>query len=259
MRNILIMLTVFLFSVSPLFAEKTVVQILSEFDKALSIPAIQGSFKVKLISKKGDVREIEARAYQKYNGKTQIDRLFVFDFPPRVRGTGLLVNSFTDGRENNMWIYLPTVKRVKRIALESSGGGYFMGSDFTYRDLINNDIKDMSFEMLESKTVNGIDSYVIKAMGKTPEIRQDLGYSYIISYYNKTNSVLHRREYYDFGNQLLKIYEVGAFYVSGVYHYPTKITMTNVQTEHKSVIEVTQVSTTDIPDSHFTTRYLRDN
>lgn len=239
--------------------KKSVEQILGEFDTALSIPTIQGTFSVKLISKNGDVREIKAHAYQKFVGKSQINRLFLFDFPPRVRGTGLLLHSYYDGRDNNMWIYLPTVKRVKRIALESSGGGYFMGSDFTYRDLINNDNNNLKFELLEEKTVNDVESYVVKAQGKSDEICQDLGYSYFISYYTKENSILHRREYFDFNQKLLKVYEVQDFYVSGKYHYPTKILMTNVQTEHKSVIEVTDVSIEEIPDSSFTVRSLQNN
>lgn len=259
MRRKHILLIVLILLVSPVFADKPIEQILSEFDRALSIPSIQGTFTVKLISKNGDVRENEARAYQKLVSATQNNRLFVFDFPPRVRGTALLLHSYFDGRPNNMWIYLPAIRRVKRIALESSGGGYFMGSDFTYRDLINNDASEMEFEKLDDKVMNGVDSYLIKSWGNTPEIRQELGYSFIVSYYNKENSVLFRREYYDFNDELLKVYEVGDFYISGPYHYPTKITMTNVQTDHKSVIEVTEVSTEEIPDRYFTTRFLQNN
>ena len=66
-----------------------------------------------------------------------MSRLFTFDYPPSVRNTKLLINSFYDGSENKMWIYLPIVKKVKRISLSSSGGGYFMGSDFSYSDFIS--------------------------------------------------------------------------------------------------------------------------
>lgn len=258
MKKIIITFISFVLVVSPLSAGKTVEEILAEFDKTISVPSLQGTFTVKLISKNGDTREIKARAYQKLVDNKQNNRLFIFDFPPRVRGTGLLVHSFLDGRDNNMWIYLPTVKRVKRIALESSGGGYFMGSDFTYRDLIANDLNNMKFELLEEKTMNGTESYVIKCWGKNQEVIKDLGYSYMISYYKKENSVMYRREFFDSDSKLLKIYQVDDFHVSGKYHYPTKITMTNVQTEHKSIIEVTEISTKDIPERYFTTRYLTD-
>jgi hypothetical protein len=167
---------------------------------------VQGNFKVQLISKNGDIREIEARAYQKQIGNVQNNRLFIFDFPPTVRGTGLLLHSFFDDRPNNMWIYLPAVRRVKRIALESSGGGYFMGSDFTYTDLINNDVSEMSFEMLPETTINGVECYTLKAWGKTAEIKQEMGYSFMISYHRKDNYMIYKREYYDFNEELLKVY-----------------------------------------------------
>ncbi|OQX29393.1 MAG: hypothetical protein B0D92_03910 [Spirochaeta sp. LUC14_002_19_P3] len=237
----------------------TVQEILDGFAERLSIPVLAGTFKVKLIAKNGDEREIVARAYQKIVSEDQNNRLFVFDFPPTVRGTSLLLHSYYDGRSNNMWIYLPAVRRVKRIALESSGGGYFMGSDFTYRDLINIDFTKMNYELTEEKTIDGIDYYVVKAWGKTPEIQQDNGYSYLLSYYRKDNFFLMRRDYFDFDEKLLKVYQVEDFIVLGTSIYPTNISMSNVQNGHRSLLEVTDVSTDDIPDRYFTTRYLKDN
>ncbi len=246
------------FSAAALFGQ-TPEEILARFDKTIAIPTIQGTFQVKLIAKDGDTREVRARAYQKQIGPEQSNRLFVFDYPPRTPGTAILLHSYFDERENNMWIYLPTIRRVKRIALESSGGGYFMGSDFTYRDLINNDADDMEFEKLPDETVQGKDCFVIKSWGKNLEVRQELGYSAIRTYVDKETYAIIRRKYYDFNENLLKIYEVGDFFHTGPYYYPTKITMTNVQTQHKSVLTVTDVSTEEIPDRYFTIRYMRNN
>ena len=236
----------------------TVDELMDNFLKTLNVPSIQGEFNVSLISQKGDVREIKARVYQKNIGDEQNNRLFLFDFPATVRGTGLLMHSYFDERENNMWIYLPAVRRIKRIALESSGGGYFMGSDFTYRDLISDDLKDLNFEMLEDATIDGVDCYAVKSWGKTNEVQQDIGYSYTLSYHRKDNYMLHRREYYDFNGDLLKVYEAEGFLVFGPTIYPSKVSMTNVQSGHKSVIEVSNASTDEIPDSYFTTRYLQN-
>jgi hypothetical protein len=234
-------------------------EILANFDKTKEVPTIQGSFAVQLISPNGDVREIQARAYQKLVGPAQSNRLFLFDFPPTVRGTGLLLHSYFDGRENNMWIYLPAIRRVKRIALESSGGGYFMGSDFSYRDLIDNDNSKLDFERLPDQVIHGFDSYVIKAWGQTPQDRQEHGYSYIVTYHRKDNYVIHLREYYDFNGDLLKIYRVEELLDLHPHYYPTVMTMENVQTGHRSVLRVTEASTEDIPDRFFTTRYLQNN
>ena len=256
----MISLALLLLAAAALYADGvTVEQILNNFDKTLGVPNIQGSFKVQLISRAGEVREIQARAFQKYVGGSQINRLFIFDFPPSVRGTSLLVHSFFDGRPNNMWIYLPAVRRVRRIALESSGGGYFMGSDFTYADLINNDNSKMSFERLPDERHNGVDSYAIKAEGQSAQVKQDRGYSYVVSLYRKDNFFMHVRKYYDFSGELLKIYEVQEYLELPPYIYPTKISMTNVQTGHRSVLLAENASTANIPDDYFTTRYMQNN
>lgn len=256
----MISLALLLLAAAALYADGvTVEQILNNFDKTLGVPNIQGSFKVQLISRAGEVREIQARAFQKYVGGSQINRLFIFDFPPSVRGTSLLVHSFFDGRPNNMWIYLPAVRRVRRIALESSGGGYFMGSDFTYADLINNDNSKMSFERLPDERHNGVDSYAIKAEGQSAQVKQDRGYSYVVSLYRKDNFFMHVRKYYDFSGELLKIYEVQEYLELPPYIYPTKISMTNVQTGHRSVLLAEGANTDPIPDDYFTTRYMQNN
>jgi hypothetical protein len=258
MPRYLILIMLLLLAVLPV-STQSVEYILDEFEKTLAIPTIHGAMKVQLISQSGDVREIEARAYQKLVGEYQNNRLFVFDFPPTVRGTGLLLHSYFDDRPNNMWIYLPAIRRVKRIALESSGGGYFMGSDFSYQDLINNNNNNLDFERLPDAVVNGHDSYAIKAWGRTPELQQAEGYDHIISYYRKDNFYMHQREYFDFNRDMVKVYLVEEYLDLDPYIYPTKISMTNVQTGHKSIMEVTEVSTDDIPDHYFTTRYLQNN
>ncbi|MCK5199823.1 MAG: outer membrane lipoprotein-sorting protein, partial [Spirochaetales bacterium] len=129
MRSILILLFLFL---STFLQAIDVETILEAGDKIITPPYLKGVFHIKLISRNQDIREIEAVAYQKQFGDNQENRVFLFSFPPSVRGTGLLIHSFFDDTESRMWIYLPSIKRIKRIALETSGGGYFMGSDFTF-------------------------------------------------------------------------------------------------------------------------------
>ena len=234
-------------------------EILAGFAARLSIPTVSGTLKLRMISKKGDVREVKARAYQKTSGSEQVNRTFIVDFPPTVRGTGLLLHSFFDGRKNSMWMYLPAVRRIKRIALESAGGGYFMGSDFTFRDLINTDYDKMDYELLKETSIDGVQYYVIKAWGETVEIQQENGYSFLMSYYRKSDMFMMKREYFDFDDELLKVYQVQNIIDMGPYVYPSEFSMTNVQSGHKSLIEVTSIDTEDIPDRFFTTRYLQNN
>ena len=54
--------------------------------------------------------------------------LLIFDHPKDIAGTALLTHSHKD-KSDDQWVYLPDLKRVKRIA-SSNKSGPFMGSEF---------------------------------------------------------------------------------------------------------------------------------
>lgn len=256
MKKYFILLLIFL-SLSLAADEMTVDKILAGYSRTANIPNLTASLSVKLISANGDIREIKADAYQKNIDENLVSRLFLFDYPPSVRNTGLLINSFLNGGENVMWIYLPAVKRVKRIALSTSGGGYFMGSDFSYSDFISKSGSDYTYEYIGEDTLNGTVCYIVKEYGNTLQLRQDSKVSYMIDYFRKDDFIMFARDYYDLAGELVKEYRVKDVVVLGQYIYPTIIEMTNVQTDHRSIIEMTEVNTDLIPDRYFTTRFLQ--
>lgn len=256
----LIMAVLFLFLIAPLSAEEmTVKTILDRFEETIRIPNLKGVLTVKLIAANGDTREIEATAFQKQISANQISRLFIFDYPPSVRDTGMLIHSFMNGDDNVLWIYLPAVKRVKRIALAQSGGGYFMGSDFSYSDFIAKSRVGYTREYLGEGTLDGVSCFMMKEYGATEELRRLQGISYMINYYRKSDFLMVGRDYYDLAGELLKEYRVlEDLALQAPYIYPTLITMENKQTGHKSVIQVTDIETEDLSERYFTTRYLRN-
>ena len=240
-------------------AEPSVDSIMDQFEKVIRVPNLTGTFTVQMISTRGDVREIQATAFQKLSHDQQMNRLFVFEFPPTVRDTALLIHSFFDEtKENMMWIYLPAVRRIKRIALEQSGGGYFMGSDFTYADFIMKNRDDYRREYLGEKVIDGRNCYAIKDWAESLEQRQEMGYAYMINYYSTEDYFLYARDYYDLSEKLLKTYRVKEILDGESFIYPTVVEMRNVQTDHTSIIEVSNYSIEEIPDSYFSTRYLKN-
>ena len=247
-----------LFSFNLIAQDITLTEILDGYEVTAFIPNLTASLTVKLISANGEVREIKAEAYQKTINENQVSRLFLFDYPPSVRNTGLLINSFLNGDENVMWIYLPAVKRVKRIALARSGGGYFMGSDFSYSDFISKARSDFTQEFLGEVVLDGTPCYIVKEYGKSLQQRQDFKLSHMINYYRKDDFIMFGRDYYDLAGELVKEYRVKESIVLGQYIYPTVIEMENIQTGHRSIIEMTNTSTDIIPDRYFSTRYLQN-
>lgn len=250
-------LVLIILSFSLMAEEMTVDKILKGYERTAYIPNLTASLSVKLISANGEVREIKADAYQKNIDENQVSRLFLFDYPPSVRNTGLLINSFLNGGDNVMWIYLPAVKRVKRIALSTSGGGYFMGSDFSYSDFISKSGNDYTYEYLGEDTLDGTACYIVKEYGTTLQKQQDSKISYMIVYFRKDDFIMFGRDYYDLAGELVKEYRVKEVLVLGQFVYPTVIEMRNVQNGHRSIIEMTNASTDVIPDRYFTTRFLQ--
>ncbi len=75
--------------------------------------------------------------------------LFVFDQPRDVRGTALLNHSHIN-TDDDQWLYLPALKRVKRIN-SSSRSGAFMGSEFTYEDMSTPEVEEFTFKYLRDE------------------------------------------------------------------------------------------------------------
>ncbi|MBC8452254.1 MAG: outer membrane lipoprotein-sorting protein [Spirochaetes bacterium] len=239
----------------------TIEEIHERYKATVLIPRITATLTVKLISAKGEEREIQAKAYQKSDSgsESEASRLFIFEYPPSIRDTGILIQSYANTDENVMWMYLPAVKRVKRIALATSGGGYFMGSDFSYNDFIPKSRDDFTHEYLGEVIIDGTPCYAIKEIAATQKQRQDLKLSYMLNYYRKSDFVMFGRDYYDLAGELLKEYRIKTIQVlDQKYLYPIIIEMKNVQTGHKSILTMSDINTDPIPDSYFTTRFLEN-
>jgi hypothetical protein len=244
--------------ISTLLIPQELESILKSSSNLISPPNISGVFNLKLISKSKDVRQYNATAYQKRVSDKQENRIFIFNYPPSVKDTGLLVHSFFDDSDTRMWLYLPVVKRIKRIALNTSGGGYFMGSDFTYSDLISRSSEDFNYSLLGEDSIEGEPCYKIKAQGITRKRQESIGYLYTINYYRKIDNLLIAIDYYDMAEDLVKQYRVLDVATLGEYLYPSKVIMTNIRFEHTSIIEFTNLSIDDIPDEYFTHLYLKE-
>ncbi|MFD2179977.1 outer membrane lipoprotein-sorting protein [Veronia pacifica] len=86
--------------------------------------------------------------------------LTIFDEPKDVRGTVFL--SYSHSTEpDDQWIFLPALKRVKRIASRNKSGP-FMGSEFAYEDLSSFELEKYTFNYLRDETLNGQEVFVVE-------------------------------------------------------------------------------------------------
>jgi outer membrane lipoprotein-sorting protein len=125
--------------------------------------------------------------------------LTVFDEPRDIKGTAFLSYSHALVPDEQ-WIYLPALKRVKRIS-SSNKSGPFMGSEFAYEDISSFEIPKYSYLYLRDEVINGIDCFVL-------ELRPQYKHSGYIKSHVWVDKVEYRRQkidYYDRKDSLLKI------------------------------------------------------
>jgi len=85
--------------------------------------------------------------------------IIIFDTPRDVKGTAFL--SFTHKVDSDdQWLYLPALKRVKRIASRNKSGP-FMGSEFAYEDISSQEVEKYTYLYIKDEVVDGRDHFII--------------------------------------------------------------------------------------------------
>jgi len=124
--------------------------------------------------------------------------LIVFDSPRDVKGTATLTYTHKEGPDDQ-WLYLPAIKRVKRISSDNKSGP-FMGSEFAYEDLSSQEVEKYTYKYLRDENMAGADCFVVERDPVDPKS----GYARQVVWFNKDNYRQEKVEYYDRKNSLLK-------------------------------------------------------
>jgi outer membrane lipoprotein-sorting protein len=124
--------------------------------------------------------------------------LLTFDNPRDVKGTAFLshTHSLTP---DDQWLYLPALKRVKRIS-SSNKSGPFVGSEYAYEDLSSQEIEKYKYKWLRDEAIGGRDSFVIE---RFPQYEHS-GYTRQIVWLDKEMYQPIKLEFYDRKNAQLK-------------------------------------------------------
>lgn len=212
---------------------------------------VQGELTMTLINKQGEERVRKLKQYIRNEGETE-KKIMFFLSPADVKGTSFMNWSYDDDRDDDQWIYLPALKRTKRIS-SSSKGDYFMGSDFTYDDLGDRHPDQDMHTLLREETVDGKECYVVESKPKDP----DYMYSRTITWVMKDNFIGLKREFYDEDGDLLKNLSINEYDKIDGYWTILKTEMKNVQRDHRTVMEFLDVQINQgVPASKFTERSM---
>jgi len=131
-------------------------------------PDIRSELTMTLTNSRGSTRVRTIKQFIKEYGADE-KKIMFFTAPADVKNTSFMDWSYGDiNKEDDMWIYLPALKKVKRISSENKSD-YFMGSDFTYDDLGDRKPEQDRHRIIGEVKVKGRDCYVVESVPKDPD------------------------------------------------------------------------------------------
>lgn len=157
--------------------------------------------------------------------------LTIFSYPADIRGTAFLSHTHPT-RPDEQWLYLPALKRIKRIS-SSNKSGPFMGSEFAYEDLASQEVEKYSYRYLRNVTYQGKEHFVIE---RYPQYKRS-GYKRQLVWLDVENYRVTKIEFYDRKNSLLKVLTFhGYAQYLGRFWRANEMRMENLQTGKSTVL-----------------------
>lgn len=179
--------------------------------------------------------------------------LFVFDHPRDVKGTALLTHAHINAPDDQ-WMYLPALKKVKRISA-SERSGSFMGSEFAYEDMRAGEVAEYTYKYLRDEPCGELTCTVIEQY----PLDEKSGYSKKVIWQDTEELRSWKMELYDRKDSHLKTLTFADYkqYVNK-YWRAEEQTMENHLTGASTVLKWTEFEFgSNLDDSEFTQTALR--
>jgi hypothetical protein len=190
------------------------------------------------------------------------DVLVKFVAPQDIANTSFLIKEHVS-QENDRWLYLPALKRVRRISSGDKGDS-FVGSDFVYQDfeMSDGEIGRMkrSYKRLADQMIDGRDCWVVEVTTTDLQEQKEEAYGKRILYIDKSNDIAIKSEYFD--KQMEKFKELTVKRVAEP--YPGKFRAiemhkTTLKTGHTTIVKWDHfIINQPLPEQVFTERALKN-
>ncbi len=179
--------------------------------------------------------------------------LIIFDSPADIDGTALLSHArILD--PDDQWLYLPALKRTKRISSVNKSGP-FVGSEFAFEDFTALELNKYRYRYLGTDEVNGLRCDVVE---RYPRYEHS-GYAKQISWIDQDVFQVRKVEFYDRRGGLLKTLTLDDYRAYGSNYWRAhKLTMVNHQTgKSTDLLYSAYVFKNGMSDRDFSKRVLR--
>ena len=174
-------------------------------------------------------RSLEIATLEKPDENVGDKSLVLFGTPRDIEGTALLSHAkILD--PDDQWLFLPALKRVKRIA-SSNKSGPFVGSEFAFEDFTAIELNKFDYRYIGTETCG---AYQCDVLERQP-LYENSGYSKQMAWVDQDAFQIRKVEFYDRRGDLLKVLELGDYrqYDNGVWR-AHKLSMENVQTNKQT-------------------------
>lgn len=267
MKKILIIAILSIFAVTGItstgFARLTAVEVVQKMDAREDGDTLTTDTLMILINKNNQKRIRNIKNIRKDYGLDTKGIIF-FLSPADVRNTAYMSYDWDDAaKEDDSWLYLPALQKVKRIA-SSDKSGSFMGSDFTYSDINGIKINDWDYTFVkENVKTDGFDTWVIQGLPKIDlkaNVIKETGYLKTMMWIRKDNHMLVKGKYWVKKGRKIKYFKAGDIKkVDDIWtaHTLTMVTTVKGKVTHSSVLKFSNIQyNTAIDDATFTTRRM---
>lgn len=182
--------------------------------------------------------------------------LIEFLAPADVKGTRYLSTENVSRNADN-FLYMPDSKKHRRVCA-SDDTEYFMGSDYTYEDILE-DLEGFAHRYTNDTIINDINCYVVETTPNNPQKVKTSGYSKRVFCFDKVTYLMIKAYFYDKNGVLSKIGEAEDIkpVENSDQSRAHKITMINIKTSHKTqLIYKNYKINQGVNPNVFTLRYL---
>lgn len=215
--------------------------------------------KMILIDKNGSQRNRTIRAYRMDKGEDTWSIMFFLD-PADVKDTGFLTYDYDAyDKDDDQWLYLPALKKTKRIASGDKSGS-FMGSDFSYSDMTKRKLDAYDYKLLQEGEVASKPVWVVEAVPNNEKEKDETGYTKEVLFVRQDNYVVVRAKAWLKKGGRNKYLDVKKLELIDGIWTPTEMQMTTKkgkQTLHKTILLFDNVRyNEEMGDDQFSVRAL---
>ncbi|KAB2897384.1 MAG: outer membrane lipoprotein-sorting protein [Kofleriaceae bacterium] len=235
-------------------------EVLEKQEEARKIPSFQARAMLTTTKAGGSSKAAKKfRWWRKLSDQTHFVTLTRFDEPATIRGEGVLIREGKD--RNDVLLYLPHFKKVRRVEGQSQSSSFF-GSVFSYSDVAMPHADDSTAKVLREETCPGekLKCFVVEISPATKKIRDRTGYSRSVQWIRQDNWITVAGEFYDLKGKLwkkLRATEVKEVDARNKKWMPHHIVLEDVVKKRTTVLRLADVKVNvSIDDSVFTEQNL---